>query len=163
MKTNIKIPLLKQPESLQFMRFSKNHEGQCRVCITLRHVHKMTYRLLEDNHHMNHFASLISHKHTGKPNHFSHFFKVCVSTTHLTRWLFVLIDLFHLFFQNHEIKIYTGIPQALVIKLQIFYSEIKRQHNERWNLTPRCSGHAEVRKYEKKSKKWRGEERLWIQ
>lgn len=46
--------------------------------------------------------------------------------------------------QDHEIKIYTWIPRALVIRLHIFYSEIKRQRNECWNLTPCCSGHAKV-------------------
>lgn len=51
-----------------------------------------------------------------------------------------------LFFpQDHEIKIYTWIPRALVIRFHIFYSEIKQQGNEHWNLTPCCSGRAKVR------------------
>lgn len=49
------------------------------------------------------------------------------------------------FSQDHEIKIYTWIPRALVIRFHIFYSEIKQQGNERWNLTPCCSGRAKVR------------------
>lgn len=49
-----------------------------------------------------------------------------------------------LFSQDHEIKIYTWIPRALVIQFHIFYSEIKQQSNERWKLTPCCSGRAKV-------------------
>ena len=139
---------------MRFGKKNKNLERVYTICICLHlHPHSSTYTKKTKGHRSFTIAwtpyvalsSPPTHTHNWrKPDHFCHCFKVPVSTPLIRSGgcLFSFNYFLLLFFFPRIMtqKSILGFPELSLSSLHIFYSEIKRQSNERRNLTPCCSG-----------------------